>query len=657
MWRQKVSIIGFTLLIVFIWSGLADLATNDNNVEWDGLHSDQTALYMSPTEPTSTTAITVKLRTFKGDITSANVKYYDEADGLFHWVPMTWVANDVTGVFDFWQATIPASGSRKWYRFQVNDGTATAWLNARGISSTEPSSGDFWIVPGFQTPAWAKNAIFYQIFPDRFYDGDPTNNVKDGEYYYNGNPTKAMAWSDLPEQPKLDRDFFGGDLLGIRSKLGPYLQQQLGITALYLNPIFQSPSNHKYDTQDYWLVDPHFGTNTDLANLVADAHSTANFTGDYRVSVVLDGVFNHSGDWNRWFDKQHQYTTDGAYESQSSQWYGYYTFNTWPDGYVAWGGYLTLPKLNYASSALRDEIYRSSTSVAKTWLSSPYFIDGWRLDVPNEVGNNGSNADNHNIWRDFRTNVKGVNANALIVGEYWGVPTDWLDGYQWDASMNYNGFTNPVSRWITGNDESGNWAPIDTNTFANWVQGTLGDNPWPATLTMWNSLSTHDTPRFLYRAGGDVWKLKEAAIFQMTFVGAPMIYYGDEIGLTGGPDPDNRRTFNWDSTTWNTDIFNLYRQLISIRKTYPALRTGSFKALKVDNTNSIYAFGRWDAANQIAVVLNNTSYAQTITVPVWQMSIPNGAVMIDKLTGRSYTVSDGAVIVSVDGHFGAILVH
>lgn len=223
--------------------------------------------------------------------------------------------------------------------------------------------------------------------------------------------------------------------------------------------------------------------------------------------------------------------------------------------------------------------------------------------------------------------------------------------------MNYNGFTNPVSRWITGNDESGNWAPIDTNTFANWVQGTLGDNPWPATLTMWNSLSTHDTPRFLYRAGGDVWKLKEAAIFQMTFVGAPMIYYGDEIGLTGGPDPDNRRTFNWDSTTWNTDIFNLYRQLISIRKTYPALRTGSFKALKVDNTNSIYAFGRWDAANQIAVVLNNTSYAQTITVPVWQMSIPNGAVMIDKLTGRSYTVSDGAVTVSVDGHFGAILVH
>lgn len=142
----------------------------------------------------------------------------------------------------------------------------------------------------------------------------------------------------------------------------------------------------------------------------------------------------------------------------------------------------------------------------------------------------------------------------------------------------------------------------------------------------------------------------------MTFVGAPMIYYGDEIGLTGGADPDNRRTFNWDSTTWNTDIFNLYKNLISIRKSYPALRTGSFRSLKVDNANNVYVFGRWDASNQIAVALNNTSNAQTITVPVWQMSVPNGAVMVDKLTGRSYTVSAEAVTVNIDGHYGAILV-
>lgn len=654
--RKSFLAVLVALLLVLGWAGTALAATNDNNVEWDGLFSDQTALYMSPVEPTATQAVTVKLRTFKGDITSANIKYYNEADGKFYWESMSWVANDATGVFDFWQGTIPASVSRKWYRFQVNDGTDTDWLNAQGVTDNEPTTGDFWVVPGFKTPTWVKNGIFYQIFPDRFYDGDPTNNVTDEEYYYEGYPTWARAWNDLPEQPKRGRDFFGGDIIGVRAKLASYLQQQLGITGIYLNPIFQSPSNHKYDTQDYWLVDPHFGTNTDLQNLVADAHSTGNFTGDYWVGVVLDGVFNHSGSWNRWFDKEHLYTTDGVYESQTSQWYPYYTFNVWPDDYVAWWGYPTLPKLNYSASALRDDIYRSASSVAKTWLSSPYYIDGWRLDVANEVGNDGTNADNHNIWKEFRSNVKGVNSNALIIGEYWGIPTDWLGGHEWDSATNYNGFTTPVSRWITGKDLGDNAAAIDTTTFDAWIRGTLGDNPWPATAAMWNSLSTHDISRFLYRASGDIWQLKEAAIFQMTFVGAPMIYYGDEIGLTGGPDPDNRRTFNWDNTTWNTEIFNLYKQLISIRKSYPALRTGSFKTLLVDNARGIYAFGRWDATNQIAVALNNTTSAQTVTIPVWQMSVPNGAVMVDQLSGTSYTVVDGAVTATFDGHYGVILV-
>ncbi|GFP21849.1 alpha-glucosidase [Candidatus Hakubella thermalkaliphila] len=642
------------LLLVLGWADTALAATNDNNVEWFGLFSDQTALYMSPVEPTATQPVTVRVRTFRGDITSANIKYFDQADGRFHWVPMRWVANDVTGVFDFWQGTIPASASRKWYRFQINDGLATAWLNAQGITATEPTRGDFWVVPGFQTPDWVKNGIFYQIFPDRFRDGNPTNNVRDGQWVYEGFPTWARAWNDLPEQPPRGRDFFGGDIIGIRDKLAPYLQQQLGITGIYLTPIFHSPSNHKYDTRNYWLVDPHFGSNADLQNLMANAHSTNNFIGDYRVGVVLDGVFNHSGCWNRWFDKHRLYPTDGAFESRASQWFPYYTFRVWPHDYVAWWGFPTLPKLNYRSSALRDDIYRSASSVAKTWLSSPFFIDGWRLDVANEVGMDGTNTGNHDIWREFRSHVKGVNRNALIVGEYWHVPTSWLGGDQWDSAQNINGFTTPVSRWITGRDLSDRAAAIDTATFDAWIRGTLGDNPWPATAAMWNALSNHDISRFLHRAGGDIGRLRQAAIFQMTFVGAPKIYYGDEIGLTGGPDPDNRRTFNWDSRTWNTEIFNLYRRLISIRRAFPALRTGSFRPLVVDN-RGIYAFGRWDATNQIAVALNNTTGALSVSIPVWQMSVPNGAVMVDELSGTSYTVVNGAVTATLGGRNGVIL--
>lgn len=649
------------VLAALLISNLVGIVATDtalaghNDVQWHGLFSDQTALFMNPVEPTATQAVTVRLRTFKGDITSANIKYFDEADGLFHWVPMYWVANDVTGVFDYWQGTVPASSSRKWYRFQINDGTATAWLNAHGITATEPTQGDFWIVPGFRTPDWAKNAVFYQIFPDRFRDGDPTNNVKDGEWYHAGHPTWARAWHDLPELPGRSRDFFGGDLIGVREKLVPYLQQRLGITAIYFNPIFQSPSNHKYEVRDYWLVAPQLGTNADFQNLMTDARSTTDFSGDFRVRVVLDGVFNHSGSCNPWLDRYSMHPTVGAFECQTSQWYPYYTFTIWPD-YVAWWGFPTMPKLNYRSSALRDDIYRRADSAAQFWLRTPFYADGWRLDAPKYVGMDGTDAGNHDIWREFRGHVKGANSDALIVGEYWGVPTRWLGGDQWDSAQNISGFTTPVSRWITGRDIGGAHAPIDTATFDSWIRGAMGDNPWPAAATMWNELSNHDMSRFLYRAGGDYWRLKLAAIFQMTFVGAPKIYYGDEIGMTGGPDPDNRRTFNWDELTWNSAVFDLHKSLISIRNSFPALRTGSFKPLLVDNANRIYAFGRWDATNQIAVALNAQPFKQTVTIPVWQMSVPNGAVMVDQLSGTSYTVVNGTVTATLDGHFGVILV-
>ena len=584
------------------------------------------------------------------------IKYFDEADGLFRWVPMSWESNDVTGVFDFWRGTIPASASRKWYRFQINDGMATAWLNAHGITSAEPTRGDFWVVPGFRTPNWAKNAVFYQIFPDRFRDGNPANNITSGQWIYEGFPTWARAWNELPEQPGRSRDFFGGDLIGVRERLAPYLQQRLGINAIYFNPITQSPSNHKYDVRNYWLVAPQLGSNIDFQNLMTDARSTANFTGDYQVRVVLDGVFNHSGSWNRWFDREGLYSTFGAFESQTSQWSPYYTFRVWPHDYATFHGVRTLPKLNYRSNALRDDVYRRADSVAQFWLRTPFFVDGWRLDAPMYTGMDGTDLGNHDIWREFRSHVKGVNSDALIVGEYWGAATRWLEGDQWDSAQNKHGFTTPVSRWITGMGVMGDHAPIDTATFDRWIREALGNNPWPATVTMWNALSNHDIPRFLHRAGGDHWRLKLATIFQMTFVGAPKIYYGDEIGMTGGRDPDNRRTFNWEESTWNTAVFDLHRSLISIRNSLPALRTGSFRSMVIDNANRIYAFGRWDAANQIAVALNAQPFRQTVTIPVWQLSVPNGTVMRDRLSGTNHTVVNGTVTVTVDGHYGAILV-
>ncbi|MEW5833486.1 MAG: glycoside hydrolase family 13 protein [Pseudomonadota bacterium] len=636
-------------------------ASNDNNVEWNGLFHDQGPMYDNHVEPTASQSVTLTFRTFKGDVTGVNIKYYDSADSQFHVVAMHWASNDPTGVFDYWQGTIPASGSEKYYRFQVTDGTATAWYNAAGITSSEPSSGDFFIIPGFTTPSWMKNGVMYQIFPDRFYNGNTSNDVTSGQYTYSGCATEQHAWGTSVYANVSGCNtavFFGGDLAGVDQKLG-YIKNTLGADIIYLNPIFLSPSNHKYDTEDYMTVDPAFGSNSTLQTLSADIHSTSNGPKGY---LILDGVFNHTGDTHKWFDRYNWWTSiTGAYESQSSPYYGYYTFQSWPNTYSGFFGYSSMPKLDYGTSgsAVRNAIYGSSTSVVQTYLKSPYSIDGWRLDAAQYIdagGNGGSDATNHQIMAELRTAVKSVNANADILGEFWGNAGPWTDdGAEWDGAMNYDGFTQPVSEWITGQDYSGNSASIPVSQFDSWLHGTRANYPTNVQQVMSNFLSSHDITRFGNRAGGDIWKTYLALIFQMTYVGTPTIYYGDEYGMQGGADPDNRRTFDWTVGTSTNSAVALAHKLIAIRNAYPALRTGSFMTLLTDDTNKLYAYGRFDASNRIAVALNNDSTGHSISVPVWQLSMANGSTVTDLISGTQYTVQNGAVTLTVNGHYGAIL--
>ncbi|NII11220.1 glycoside hydrolase family 13 protein [Oleiagrimonas sp. C23AA] len=641
-------------------SAPASAASNDNNVEWNGLFHDQGSLYDNHPEPSASQAVTLTLRTFKGDITGANIKYYDSGDGSFHWVAMHWVSNDATGRYDRWQGTIPASASEKYYRFQVNDGSATAWYNAAGTTASEPSSGDFYIIPGFTTPSWMKNGVMYQIFPDRFFNGDSSNDVTNGQYTYAGCATEKHAWGGSVTSNAGGCNsvvFFGGDLAGVDDKLG-YIKNTLGADIIYLNPIFQSPTNHKYDTEDYYTVDPAFGSNSELSQLISDIHATSNGPHGY---LILDGVFNHTGDTSQWFDKYHWWSSQGAYESQSSPWYSYYTFQQWPNSYSAFFGYGSMPKLDYGASgsAVRQQIYGASSSVVQTYLKSPYGIDGWRLDAAQYIdagGNNGSDATNHQIMRELRNAVKGVNPNAEILGEFWGNAGPWTEGGdQWDGAMNYDGFTQPVSEWICHVDESGNSASIPASQFASWLHGTRANYPTDVQQTMANFLGSHDTSRFATRCGADIWKTYLGLIFQMTYVGTPTIYYGDEYGMQGGADPDNRRTFDWSQGSTSNSAVALTKQLIGIRKQYAALRTGSVMDLMTDDSQHIYAFGRLDASHRIAVVLNNDSTGHTVTVPVYPMSVTDGSTMTDLLSGQTYTVSGGSVTVTVNGHYGAIL--
>lgn len=651
-----------TALALYALPGLIDparAASHDNNVEWNGLFHDQGPLYDNALEPTATQAITLTFRTNKGDLTSANIKYYDSTDSSFHWVPMSWVSNDATGNFDFWQGTVPASASEKYYRFQLNDGSATAWYNAAGITAAEPSSGDFFIIPGFKTPDWMKNGVMYQVFPDRFYNGDTSNDVTTGQYSYAGQSTQQVAWGGsvfASSGGSNNLVFFGGDLAGVDQKLG-YIKKTLGANIIYLNPIFTSPTMHKYDTEDYYHVDPAFGSNATLQQLITDIHSSSNGPKSY---LILDGVFNHTGDTSQWFDKYNGWSTSGAYESMSSAWYSYYTFQQWPGTYSSFYGYTSMPKLDYGNSGslVRKQIYGNSSSVVQTYLSAPYGIDGWRLDAAqyfDASGNNGSDASNHQIMAELRQAVKGVNAQAEILGEFWGNANPWTNGDQWDSAINYDGFVQPVSEWITGEDYSNNAASIPSSQFDSWLHGSRANYPTNVQQTMSNGLGTHDVSRFATRAGGDIWKTYLALIFQMTYVGTPTIYYGDEYGMQGGNDPDNRRTFDWTVGNLNNSAVALTQKLIAIRNQYAALRTGSFMTLLTDDSNHLYSYGRFDQNHRIAVALNNDSTSHTITVPVWQLSMTNGSAVTDVLSGNSYTVSNGNVIVTVSGHYGAIL--
>jgi alpha-glucosidase len=628
------------------------------------LFADQGTMLDSAPEPTATQAVTLTLRAEHGNLTAANIKYYDSADDSYHSVPMHVASIDATGKFDYWQGTLPAGASDKHYRFQAVNAGQTVWYNATGVSLSESTGGDFLILPGFKTPDWMKNGVLYQIFVDRFYDGDPANDVNSGQYEYRGCATEHHAWgtSVFPGAGGCNSEvFYGGDLAGIDRKLS-YIKDTLGADILWLTPIFESPSNHKYDTADYYAVDPAFGTAADLEKLIQDIHGSSTGPRGY---ILLDGVFNHTGDTSCWFGR---YTYDGftcsvtgAFESQSSPYYGWYTFQSWPNEYSGFAGYAGMPKLDYGASgsAVRQQIYGSPTSVVQTYLKPPYDIDGWRLDSAQMLdgdGNGGSDAVNHQIMRELRTAVKSVNPDAEILGEYWQDASPWLDdGTEWDSAMNYNGFTMPLSEWLCGADQGGKTASLDVTGFDAWLHRTRADLPVNVQEVMTNELGSHDTVRFTTRCGDDPARTELAMIFQFTYVGTPGIYYGDEYAMPGGNDPDDRRPFDWSQATTANPTVALTRKLIAIRKQYPVLRTGSFITLLTDDADRIYAFGRFDAANRVAVLLNDDTSAHTVTVPAWQLSVPNGTVMTDLLTGKTYTVQGGDVVVSVAACDGAIL--
>ena len=670
------------------------------------LFCDGTEGYVYPPEPKENELVTFRFRTAKDD--ADRVGLVTSAD--------TYVMEKecTQGEFDYYTFETRLGEEPFRYCFEVQSGTEKYYYGRCGISREILEYYNFVVVPGFSTPDWAKGAVMYQIFTDRFYNGDKSNDVETNEYYYIGDYSRRVTnWDKYPANMGV-REFYGGDLQGVMDKLD-YLQD-LGVEVVYFNPLFVSPSNHKYDIQDYDYIDPHYGKIVDdggevLPNGVTDNSQATKYkkrtTGLKNLEasnelfiklveelhrrgmkVILDGVFNHCGSFNKWMDRERIYEGEedyepGAYVSADSPYRSYFRFfkegpENWPynGNYDGWWGHDTLPKLNYEDSVKLENYI---LYIGRKWVSPPYNVDGWRLDVAADLGR--SNEYNHDFWKKFRTAVKDANPSALILAEHYGDPSDWLKGDEWDTVMNYDAFMEPITWFLTGmekhSDEAREELLGNIDNFIGSMAHHMSNMLTPSLQVAMNELSNHDHSRFLTRTNHMVGRvehlgpeaaneyvnkavMREAVVMQMTWVGAPTIYYGDEAGVCGFTDPDNRRTYPWGRE--DHELIAFHKEAIRIHKEHPALRTGSLKIL--GGEENVLSYARFKGNDRIVIVINNRSERTEVKVPVWEAEIPAKCRMKRLLYSykdgytteyEEYLVEDGEVVANMGPHSALVL--
>ncbi len=640
---------------------------NKPALNFGALFSDGTEFYRSPQEPKNGEQVKLRFRTAPYNVDEIYLCIGDER------LLMEREFSDQ--LFDYYFVMTPPVTKRLEYYFEIHSGRVTAYYNKLFLQKHLNRDYDFELIPDFTVPAWAKGAVFYQIFVDRFCNGDPSNDVLTNEYrYINDRSAHIDDWFQNPACMDV-ANFYGGDLQGVINKLD-YLKD-LGVDVLYLNPIFVSPSSHKYDIQDYDYVDPHFGkivkdegrllpegslfnkestryvnrvtalenleaSNDVFIKLVEEIHKRG-------MKIVLDGVFNHCGSFNKWIDRERIYEGEegyapGAYVSQDSPYRSFFKFNdqySWPynGSYNGWWGHDTLPKLNYEES---DMLYEYIMRIGRKWVSPPFNVDGWRLDVAADLGQ--SEEFNHRFWRDFRRNVKEANPNAIILAEHYGNPKPWLLGDQWDTVMNYDAFMEPITWFLTGvekhSDEFRGDLMGNPDVFTGAMRHHMSHLSQGSLEVAMNELSNHDHSRFLTRTNRKVGRLhtlgaeaanqdinkgvfREAVVFQMTWPGAPTLYYGDEAGLCGWTDPDNRRTYPWGRE--DQKLISFHKEMIRIHKESVALMKGSVIFLHCEN--KVISYGRFTRDEAVIVILNNDYCDKDLKIHVRRLGVINNRTM------------------------------
>jgi glycosidase/fibronectin type 3 domain-containing protein len=708
--------------------------TQNSDIEWAGLrHDSRDLLYRTPGGAVPAgTPVTIRFRTFHGDVGGVKLRTFSVNSGSQSLKTMTRAASDVScaepdlasETCDYWAVTL-ANGApdNLWYRFVVTDGTDTDYYaddtaaldGGLGAATDEPIDNSWALMvhePGFTSPAWAKNAVIYQIFPDRFRDGRKDNNPRTGDIRYD-DPVLKLAWGTKPEgfcrnytdgnvacpwrfdttppadsptkeQPR-GRDYMGGDLKGVDQQLD-YLKS-FGVTAIYFNPVFDAGSNHGYDTQDYRKIDPYFGTQKDWDNLQKHANSLG-------IRIILDGVFNHLSSDSPFFDRYHHYGgAAGACESAASPYRSWFTFHDVAAGtgtcvsstgvansasYDGWFGFDSIPVLNKSNAQVQAYFLTNPDSIAARWLAAG--AGGWRMDV------SGDPSFPAGYWETFRSVVKAANPTALTISETWQKDSTllrMLRGDRLDTTMNYRlrdaviGLLAPGAFDSKGFPDSG--TPIDPSDFANRLASMREDYPDAAYYALMNLLDSHDTERLLWTLtpGAETTAAKEddaanvaegkrrmqlASLIQYGVPGAPTVYSGDEVGVTGDDDPDDRRTYPWADLGGapDTALRAHYQALAALRAGNAALTDGDFRILLANDADGTVAFGRRTDARAAIVAVNRSNASRTVTVPVGGF-VPDGTtfkvgVGVGIATGGSATVSDGELTIQLPALGGAILV-
>ncbi len=578
------------------------------------IYSDGTEGYVSNPAPELFDEITIRL-SFLSDAPVRDVLFWRIVNGAESYTPMEF--EESKGGLDYYRVKTTLNEPHLQYHFVVTTDDAAYFYTQAGVETTVPDyRHDFVIRTDYVKPSWVDGAVFYQIFPERFCNGDPANDVKDGEYEYFGHPCRKMPdWNMAPlsVEDAHGMDFFGGDLKGVQDKI-PYLKE-LGVTAIYLNPIFTAYTTHKYDCIDYFHVDPHFGGDEALASLSEALHQND-------MKLILDISVNHTGSEHEWTRTKREFyfkDSDGSLKG--------------------WCGVKSLPFMDYRNEELKDLIYRDKDSVLRKWLRPPYDIDGWRFDVADVLGKNDDVQVADQLWREICRAIRQEKRDAFIIGEHWGDCYEYLQGDLWNTPMNYYGFGRIVRQFaglpdlfLERNREIMKAKYVFT---AKDVVRRSDDHysvvPQAVADCQMNLFDSHDVMRVHNYQEISFDRYRGIVLSYLLFTGIPCIYYGDEVCIDGHTKSDAgcRYPMPWGKEDKERDeFFSLYKRMIELRRNVPAFAKGGRKVLCADGR--ILAVARFLGNEKYVGIISREDTEKEIMLPVWEIGAKSVIENIDE---------------------------